>query len=164
MDTEDTHARSGGQEAGRQAGNSGTGADAGDAFRGAILPFRTPTSISSSTFDHNEAIGGNNGNCGLGQQDPAVDSGFGGAITTGFTATVTNSSFSHNEAIGGNNATATGTDIMAVGVGGAGAIARAGKFAGKLPASVPPAAQRSEVRPRTGRAASSAVGGNSSAP
>ncbi len=87
-------------------GNGGTGQFVGIADGGALLPYGL-TSISGSTFDHNQAIGGSDGNSGPGQSDPVMDSGFGGAISTGFGGVdVTSSSFSHNMAIGGNNATA----------------------------------------------------------
>src|SRR5262249_39299571 len=67
-------------------------------------------------------IAGSGGNSGPGQQDPAVGSAAGGAIFNFSTVTVTSSRFSYNQAVGGNNATATGTDIVEVGVGSGGAI------------------------------------------
>ncbi len=80
--------------------------------------------ISASRFEHNQAIGGSDGNSGPGQVDPGVDESFGGAISLIFPGTldVTGSTFSYNAAIGGNNATATGTDIAEVGVAEGGTI------------------------------------------
>ena len=85
-------------------------------------------SITASTFDQNEAIGGNGGFNSAsnfqGTIDPDVDNAWGGAIyndNQGITA-VSDSSFSHNEAIGGNNATSTGTDDVEAGDAEGGAI------------------------------------------
>ena len=49
------------------AGNGVTGEFAGEAYGGAIYN-AGPASISGSQFDHNQAIGGSNGNSGPGQQ------------------------------------------------------------------------------------------------
>jgi hypothetical protein len=104
-------------------GNGGTGGFVGVAYGGAVLQIGA-TSISGSTFVDNQAIGGSGANSGPGQLDPLLDTGFGGAITTGTALgmTVANSSFRHNLAIGGNNSTVTGIDILETGVGAGGAI------------------------------------------
>ena len=75
--------------------------------------------VTGSSFDHNQAVGGSGGNSGAGTDDPFLDYAFGGALAASFSTrmNVTNSRFSNNQAVGGNNATATGTDI--IGVGGA---------------------------------------------
>ena len=79
-----------------------------------------------STFDHNQAIGGN------GNVDPdtgAAGSGVGGAIVSGSpvgmgsSLTVRESSFDHNQAVGGNGNVAPSVLLpLAPNIGGGGAI------------------------------------------
>ena len=109
------------------AAMAGPGAFVGEAEGGAIQLAPRPAShvtISGSTFDHNQAIGGSDGNSGPGNADPGVDESFGGGHCQFWwpPCNVTSTTFSHNKAVGGNNATATGTDIVEVGVAEGGAI------------------------------------------
>jgi hypothetical protein len=104
-------------------GTGGSGPFDGESFGGAIQNFASVT-ISGSIFNDNRAVGGNNGDSGPGQADVNVDEGQGGAICAffGTSTTVSGSIFSHNQAIGGNDGTATGTDIVEVGVAEGGTI------------------------------------------
>jgi hypothetical protein len=112
-------------------GDGGTGPFVGEAQGGALV-LSTPsgggspgtTTISGCTFVNNLALGGNDGNSGPGQPDPSVDESYGAAIAAGFGASisVSGTTFSHNRSVGGNNGTATGTDIVEVGVAEGGAI------------------------------------------
>jgi hypothetical protein len=109
-------------------GNGGTGPYVGEA-EGAAVSVYGPNgggtgavNISDSTFDDNRDIAGSGGNSGPGATDPGVDESFGAIFNFGGILTVTGSIFSHNKALGGNNATATGTDIVEVGVAEGGAI------------------------------------------
>jgi hypothetical protein len=106
------------------AGNGGIGPFVGEAEGGAVITTGGSYSISGSTFDQNEALGGSGGNSGPGQADPGVDESFGAAIFCFFggSINVSGTTFSHNRSVGGNNATATGSDIVEVGVAEGGAI------------------------------------------
>jgi hypothetical protein len=110
-------------------GNGGTGPFVGEAEGAAIADFgpngsgsAAPLAISDSTFVNNQAIGGNGGNSGPGQADPSVDQSYGVIFNFGGTVDISRSRISHNKSIGGNNGTATGTDIVEVGVAEGGAI------------------------------------------
>ncbi len=110
-------------------GNGGTGPFVGEAEGAAIATFgpngggtAAPVTVSGSTFVNNQAIGGNGGDSGPGNSDPSVDEAYGTIFNFGGVLNVNGTSFGHNKSIGGSNATATGTDIVEVGVAEGGVI------------------------------------------